>query len=75
MNPGFSIWTIYKNPLDYPGKFVVRRSITYGPRLILHCHSCTVSDTLEEARATVPRGLYPFARMDGDEAHIVETWL
>jgi hypothetical protein len=69
-----TIWTIYHNPADHPGKYVVR------------AYDCTASgsharpdgavcDTLEQARTRVPCGLYWMNRNPVDDRTIVETWL
>lgn len=71
-----SMWTVYDNPTDYPGKFVARRfdvdadgarptaSIIVAPDLN------TLRDILcYELRLT------PISRNDKDDAKIVETWL
>lgn len=73
-----AMWTLYDHPLDYPDFWVVRRCFaTRGssaeavpvfdvvPRL---------ANSLAEARALVPYGLYRFPRQEGDDAFIVETW-
>jgi hypothetical protein len=65
------IWTIYENPSDYPGKFVVRVWEDDGPEQ----EPAAVVDSLAQARAAIPGGLMPFKRHPGDDPTIVETWL
>lgn len=73
------MFTVYFNPLDYPGKYVARRFvITAGeatPDPDVYC----VADTLEECRD----GIHPqldglFARIERsphDDGVIVESWV
>jgi hypothetical protein len=68
-----SIWTVYQNPSDYPGKFVARRSeIT---RDITHTNDMFVANTLEEIRALLPVGLHRIERYQLDDPVIVECWV
>jgi hypothetical protein len=68
-----SMFTVYHNPWDYPGKYVVRRHAVsrHGsvPREVV-----AVADTLEEARRPL-RHLHCLGREPGDESQIVETWI
>jgi hypothetical protein len=71
MNAVLTIWTIYYNPIDYPGKFVLRgHDIPGGPR-----PSCVIGNTIEDVRSSVPYGLYRMSRQINDEPHIVESWV
>lgn len=70
----FPIWTVYKNPVDYPEKFVVRRS-TAIPHVIHDPEPLIICDSLEEARAVIPEGAYRMNRMPDDAPHIYEVWL
>ena len=75
MNGGhLTLYTIYHNPSDYPGKYVMRPS-TIGERGLLTLGDAVVSDTLEEARATVPPFLFNLGRMRGDDPVIAEVWV
>jgi hypothetical protein len=73
-NDVLTIWTIYQSHPDHPGKFVVRAyDVTSSgsvPRTETFVH-----DTLAEARAVVPCGLYWMNRNPVDDPTIVETWL
>ena len=70
------MWTIYENPSDYPGRFVVREcTIERDSTIVTKPEPAAVVLTLEDARAAVPDGLYRLARAPGDEPHIVEVWL
>lgn len=68
------IWTIYHNPSDFPGLYVVRRS-TVGAAGIVPDKVASVASTLEEARRFVPPGLVFIARQSADDPVIVEVWL
>lgn len=46
-------WAVYKDPSDYPGKFVVRRFIGMNAKK----EPEVVADTLDEARRVIPAGL------------------
>lgn len=65
------IYVIYQSPSDYPGKFVTR--LWKGPKPQQEPE--VVADTLEEARAAVPQGLYRMQRAQSDDPVIVESWL
>lgn len=70
-----TVWVIYENPADYPGKFVVRPQQVYSDSSIVIAPEPTaVVDTLHEARWQVPPRLYRQSRQPGDEPQIVETW-
>ena len=64
------IWTVYENPSDHPGKFVVRKFHLDQPTDVHH-----VEDTLEAARKHVPFGLIRLPRSAGDDPVILEVWL
>lgn len=74
-----TLWTIYRNPSDFPGKWVLRGHDIGGPAdsepaSIAH-PDCVVADTLEQARAAVPPGLACIPRSESDDPTIVEVWL
>jgi len=64
------MWVIYKNPSDFPGKFVARLHTVDGPTTVHF-----IADTLEEARKCIPRDFVFLPRFEQDERHIVETWI
>lgn len=66
------MWTIYDNPRDFPGRFVVR--VWYGT---VPEPECTTHDTLEAARLSVmDEGASGFFdRSPEDDPCIVETWI
>lgn len=70
------MFTIYKDPTDYPGKFVTRRCAILPGSIAMDDEPLAVVDTLEAARDAIPtRALVCMARSPGDEPQIVETWL
>lgn len=64
------VWTVYKSPKDYPGKFVARRWDGLKPT-----DDVIVADSLAEVREKLPLGLICLDRNLLDDAAIVETWL
>lgn len=68
-------YTIYERPADYPGSFVVREwHIVRGRTAPVAGDLVAVVDTLGDARAAVPDGLYNLGRQPGDDSVIVEVW-
>jgi hypothetical protein len=67
-------YTIYHNPRDYPGKFVVREFLVF-PGNSVPGKVLGVAETLKEARLLVPYGLCNMGRETSDQPQIVETWL
>lgn len=78
MADALSIFTVYKNPLDYPGCFVVRRFEVSADGARPLPFPLVVADTLDQAREAIRRA-HPCAvcmvRADGDEPQIVESWI
>lgn len=71
---GLTVFCIYKNPADFPDKFVVRRweGMDPAPRPEF------VEDTLEGVRTkltTAFPGLVRLERHKNDDPVILETWL
>lgn len=77
MNDRLYMFTIYDDPTDHPGKFVVRRWWLDFPggEPFKDTEPTAVVPTLEEARAAVPEGMYRLSRLPNDEPQIVETWI
>lgn len=73
MSDPLSIWTIYHNPTDFPGKYVARRWIVSEQPAATG--EVFLADTLGEVRDMLPPGLVPMQRWEGDDPCIVETWL
>jgi hypothetical protein len=72
--PIMTMWTIYYNPSDHPGKYVVRgHDIEAGKSVPKPW--CKIVDTYDQAKAQVPRGLFRMLPHPKDDPVIVETWL
>lgn len=70
-----SIYTIYANPLDFPGKFVVRRHVVEAGHSVPDVMPMVVADNLEGAREVLPPGSWCLGREPGDDQKIVESWI
>jgi hypothetical protein len=73
-------YTVYENPSDFPGKFVVRRmDFRMGPHgvseAVFDKDPMAVSDTIDEARAVIPEHCFNIGRMNMDDPVIKEVWL
>jgi hypothetical protein len=68
------IWTVYKQPSDYPDQHVARRfeitPIGFRPTTDIF-----VATTLAELHALLPPGLVRMEREEHDDPVIVENWL
>jgi hypothetical protein len=69
------IWTIYRHPTDFPGKWVMRGHVIEAQGSTHAMTECFVADTLDEARTFVPRGLTCLHRSPDDDPAIHEVWL
>ena len=77
-----AMWTLYKQPSDFPNGYVVRKFLTGGglpaPMSTQEAFGTTgVTDAdLEQLREVFYRaGMTFLMRTEGDEPHIVGTWL
>jgi hypothetical protein len=68
-------YTIYVDPLDAPGVYVVRGFTITSGESIPDPDPTAVVDSLDEARAALPPGLYSLGREPSDHPSIVETWI
>lgn len=69
------MYTVYQNPRDFPGKFVVRRFRVSKDGVVPELKPWAVKDSLEEVHKELPPHLFKTRRMPEDESHIVEVWL
>ncbi len=70
-----TVWAIYREPRDFPGRWVLRgHEVVPGRGLRAHSF-CFLADTLDEARAKVPAGAKRFRRAPGDHPAIQECWM
>ena len=65
------MWTIYKSPSDYPGKFIAR---PYSVRRNALFRYHLAAGDIDRLRHMLPPGLVRFDRHPEDEEQIVETW-
>ena len=73
MNAEQSIWTIWIDRPEHPGKHVIRRyEILIKSREPL---SEEVADSLEAARALLPPGLSKAERNEREDPDLVEMWM
>jgi hypothetical protein len=64
------IFAILDHPRDYPQFFVVRLWLSDRPTNLVSLHK-----TLEEARASLPKGLTRMPHMADEDPVIIESWL
>lgn len=70
------LWTLYDNPSDMPGLYVLRRFEMHGDGVYRGTSEGWASHDVEALRALMrKRGLYCIGRSENDEPHIVETWI
>lgn len=69
-----SQYAIYDHPRDFPDHFVVREWLIKDGQ-VTPAEECWLTQTLEDARALIPRGMYNFGRYPQDDPVIVEVWI
>ena len=70
-----TIWTIYREPDDYPGCWVLRAHEVFPGVGMYSRDSCFVAATLDEVRARVPPDTWYVGRAPDDHPVIYESWL
>lgn len=65
------MYAVYKNPSDYPGKFVVRKFTGEIPDI----NPSIVANSLDEARKVIPKDKTKIPLSITDDPVIIETWL
>lgn len=71
----FESFVIFNSPLDYPGKYVVRRFVAKGGESIPDDEPLAVAKTYDRALDSIPGGLYRIPRDPADHASVVEVWI
>lgn len=66
---------IYRNPSDYPKKYVVRRWTIGSDGELTADDDCMVFTRLTDARKAIPPGLVRIGRDKHDDKTIVEVWI
>ena len=70
------LWVIFHNPSDYPDKYVVKvQTVEAGGTIRLDDPPVAVVDTIEEARAAIPKWCVNLGRKLDDELQIAEVWV
>jgi hypothetical protein len=67
-------YTIYYNPSDYPGLYVLRASVV-GPGRITHEKECETAETMEELLPKVPQGMIRMPLSPNDDPVIVAYFI
>jgi hypothetical protein len=71
----FEVWTLYDNPKEMPGYFVLRLLVMDKGEVLGSPEAFWCKDP-EPLRAKMrARGLVCMTRSPKDEPHIVETWI
>ena len=68
-----TMWTVYANPSDYPGKFVARKF--HVTNKVMPTDDIIVAESLGHVRALLPKGLFCLTRNAADDGPIVESWI
>lgn len=68
------VYTIYFNPSDFPGLYVLRVYDTSSGAPVAEKHQET-ANTLEEIRGFLPAELVNIGRFENDDPVIVECWI
>lgn len=68
-------YAVYKSPIDYPGKFVVRGFELKMGQVVPEDEPLCVSDNLLEARKVIPRTFINLGRSADDEECMLEVWI
>ena len=66
---------IYRDPSDYPGRYVVRRQYAGADGVSAEAVPLVVTDNLTSARAALPLGLHNIGRAPDDDRAILEVWI
>jgi hypothetical protein len=69
-----TIWTIYRNPGDHPGKWVLRAH-DVGPGTTQARPGCYIANSYEELLSSLPSGLDRLPRDAYDDPVIYECWI
>lgn len=73
--PALEMWTVYKSPPEYPGKYVARLwVVVHGATEPRQTGDMAIAPDLDSVRTMLPWGLVCLPRSEGDDPAIVETW-
>ena len=68
-------YTVYFNPIDYPGKYIVRKFEVLSQKEPVPLDVIYEGKSLYQARKAIPYDCICFKKHDDDEKPIVETWI
>lgn len=68
------VYTIYFNPTDFPGLYVLRAWGVYSGRPVPDEH-CETANSLDEIRKFLPEEVVWIGRYADDDPKIVECWI
>ena len=74
LTEGFSVFTIYEHPLDFPQHYVVRETVALEGVVYFHLTQ-QLADTLEDARKLIPAGRICLSEPNTPELPAVESWI
>jgi hypothetical protein len=75
MTDVLSIWTVYCSPRDHPDRYVARRFEVSGPEPT-PTSDVVVALSLDTIRGYMEmHGLHRMPREEGDQPHIIESWI
>jgi hypothetical protein len=69
-----TIWTIFKHPRDFPGKWVLR-GFDVGNGVPEPHSECVTAESLDEVYEKLPPGLARLPRHPDDDPVIYESWV
>lgn len=69
-----TIWVIYQNPGDYPGRWVLRGH-DIGSGTVMPRPACYIADSYDKLLSSLPPGVQRLPHYDGDDPVIYETWM
>jgi hypothetical protein len=69
-----TIWVVYHNPRDHPGKWVLRGQ-DIGSGTVTPRPACYIADSYEKLLTSLPPGVLRMPRYDDDDPVIYESWM
>lgn len=71
-----SFWVIYDHPRDYPDHIMMRvwKVVPGNPNPVPQ-GDARLFDNIEQARESLPKGLYNIGRYEQDDPNIAEVWI
>lgn len=68
--------TVYFNPSDFPGLYVVRKFRVEGlDKVFVDAEPLGTAETLQEVRKLIPPTFFKIGRNPNDDPVIVEVWI